>query len=42
MSEADLLGNYPDLRVEDLVNAWSYVQAHRQEIDAHIQDNKAA
>ena len=42
MSEADLLGNYPTLRAEDLVNAWAYVQANRQEIEAQIRDNEAA
>jgi uncharacterized protein (DUF433 family) len=42
MSEAGLLANYPTLRAEDLVNAWTYVRANRQEIDAQIQDNEAA
>jgi uncharacterized protein (DUF433 family) len=42
MSEADLLANYPTLRAEDLVNAWAYVQANRQEIEAQIRDNEAA
>ena len=42
MSEADLLGNYPTLRAEDLVNAWAYVQANRPQIDAQIRDNESA
>jgi len=42
MSEADLLANYPTLRAEDLVNAWAYVKANRQEIEAQIRDNEAA
>lgn len=42
MSEADLLYNYPTLRAEDLVNAWAYVQTHREEIEREIQENEAA
>ncbi len=42
MSEADLLANYPTLRAEDLVNAWAYVRANGDEIDAQIQSNEAA
>ena len=41
-SEADLLRSYPALRAEDLANAWAYVRAHRNEIDAQIQENEAA
>ena len=41
-SEADLLRSYPTLRAEDLVNAWAYVRAHRDEIDRQIQENEAA
>jgi uncharacterized protein (DUF433 family) len=37
-SESQLLANYPSLRAEDLVNAWSYVRAHRDEIDRQIQE----
>jgi len=32
VNEAQLLIDYPTLRAEDLVNAWSYAQAHRDEI----------
>jgi len=41
-SEAELLRSYPGLRAEDLANAWAYVRAHRDQIDAQIQDNEAA
>jgi uncharacterized protein (DUF433 family) len=41
-SEADLLRSYPTLRAEDLVNAWAYVRAHRDEIEHQIRDNEDA
>lgn len=41
-SEADLLGNYPTLRAEDLVQAWAYVRAHRTEIEQDIRENEDA
>jgi len=41
-SEAELLRSYPTLRAADLVNAWSYVQSHRNEIDRHIRENEEA
>lgn len=41
-SEADLLRCYPTLRAEDLVNAWAYVRAHRDEIDRQVLENEAA
>ena len=41
-SEADLLRSYPTLRAEDLVNAWGYVRAHREEINRQIKENEAA
>jgi uncharacterized protein (DUF433 family) len=41
MSESDLLANYPSLRAEDLVNAWAYVRAHRDEIDRQIAEQEA-
>ena len=40
--EADLLANYPSLRAEDLVNAWAYVRAHRDEIDRQIEEQESA
>ena len=41
-SEADLLRCYPALRAEDLVNAWGYARAHRDEITRQIEENEAA
>lgn len=41
-SEAELLQAYPSLRAEDLVNAWAYARAHRDEIDRQIEENEAA
>jgi uncharacterized protein (DUF433 family) len=41
-TEAKLLANYPTLRAADLVHAWAYVDAHRQEIDEAIKENEAA
>jgi uncharacterized protein (DUF433 family) len=41
-SEATLLQSYPTLRAEDIVHAWSYVRAHREEIDHQIRDNEEA
>lgn len=42
VSEADILKSYPTLRAEDLVNAWAYVDAHRDEIDRQIRANEEA
>jgi len=42
VSEHDLLGAYPSLRAEDLVNAWAYARAHASEIDEQIRENEAA
>jgi uncharacterized protein (DUF433 family) len=41
-TEAELLQSYPTLRAEDLANAWSFVRAHRSEIDRQIAENEAA
>jgi len=30
------------LRAEDLVNAWAYVRANKDEIDRQIRENEAA
>ena len=40
--EAELLNNYPDLRAEDLVNAWGYYRVHRADIDQQIAENEEA
>jgi uncharacterized protein (DUF433 family) len=42
MSEAEILKSYPTLRAEDLVNAWTYEQSHREEIDRQIAENEGA
>ena len=42
LSEAELLNNYPNLRAEDLVNAWGYYRLHRAEIDQEIAKNEEA
>jgi len=41
-TEAKILTNYPTLRAADLVQAWAYVDAHREEIDQAIRENEAA
>lgn len=41
-TEAELLGSYPVLRAEDLVNAWAYARSHRDEIEEQIRENEAA
>ena len=42
VSEAQLLVDYPSLRAEDLVNAWSYARSHCDEIQAEIRENEVA
>ena len=41
-TEARILENFPSLRAADLVNAWSYADAHREEIDRAIRENEEA
>jgi uncharacterized protein (DUF433 family) len=41
-TEAKILANYPTLRAANLVDAWAYVDTHRQEIDEAIRQNEAA
>src|SRR4051812_46058016 len=41
-TEATILDNFPTLRAADLVNAWSYVDGHREEIEASIRENEDA
>jgi uncharacterized protein (DUF433 family) len=38
-SEALILEAYPSLTHEDLANAWAYVEANREAIDAQIAEN---
>ena len=42
VSEAKLLDNYPTLTASDLVHAWAYADAHKDEIDQAIQENESA
>jgi len=42
VSESDILKSYPALHAEDLAEAWSYYRAHRQEIDAQIEEDEQA
>jgi len=41
-SDANILNSYPQLRAQDLVNAWAYVSTHRDEIDRQIAEQEAA
>ena len=41
-TESKILASYPTLRAADLVHAWSYVDAHRLEIEEEIRQNEAA
>ena len=41
-SESEILRAYPSLRAEDLGNAWSYYDHHREEIDRQIAENESA
>jgi uncharacterized protein (DUF433 family) len=40
MTEADILRGFPTLRAIDLVQAWMYADAHRDEIDREIRENE--
>lgn len=40
-TEADLLQSYPSLRAEDLLNAWAYYRANKEEIESEILENEA-
>ena len=42
MTEAEILADYPTLLAQDLVNAWAYVRAHRDEIEQQILRNESA
>ncbi len=39
LTEAQILAAFPTLRATDLVNAWSYVALHLDEIDRQIREN---
>jgi uncharacterized protein (DUF433 family) len=40
VSESEILRSYPTLRAVDLVQAWSYADSHRQEIELQIKENE--
>lgn len=40
--EAEILQSFPALKAVDLVQAWSYANQHREEIDAAIRLNEEA
>ena len=41
-TEAQILENYPTLRSADLVQAWGYVSAHRNEIETALREQEDA
>jgi uncharacterized protein (DUF433 family) len=41
-TEADLLRSYPNLRAEDLANAWAFFRSHKEEIEQQIRENEEA
>jgi uncharacterized protein (DUF433 family) len=42
LTEAQVLNGFPTLRATDLVNAWSYVASHLDEIEGQIRENEEA
>lgn len=40
LSEAEILRSYPSLRAVDLVQAWAYVEQHRDQIEREIKENQ--
>ncbi len=42
VAEAELLQNFPNLKAQDLANAWNYVLSNRAEIDREITENDGA
>jgi uncharacterized protein (DUF433 family) len=40
VSEADLLRSYRTLRAQDLANAWAFVRAYPEQIEAQIASNE--
>ncbi len=40
--DAEILKNYPTLSAADLAHAWTYVEAHREEIDEVLREHEAA
>ncbi|MEG4506473.1 DUF433 domain-containing protein [Microcoleus sp. F6_B4] len=42
ITESELLNDYPHISATDLVNVWSYANAHLDEIEAAIKKNQEA
>ena len=42
ITESELLNDYPHISAADLVNVWSYANAHLDEIEAAIKKNEEA
>ena len=42
LTEAQILGAFPALRATDLVNAWTFLAGHVDEIDRQIRENEEA
>jgi uncharacterized protein (DUF433 family) len=42
LTEAQILSAFPTLRATDLVNAWSFVAGHLEEINHQIRENEEA
>ena len=42
LSEARILDAFPSLRAADLVNVWSYVADHPDEVERQIRENEEA
>ena len=41
-TDADILRAYPTLKAEDLINAWAYYRANKDEIEIQITENEEA
>lgn len=41
-TDAEILTAYPNLRAEDITNAWNYYYSHRKAIDAELLENELA
>jgi uncharacterized protein (DUF433 family) len=42
LTEAQILSAFPALRATDLVNAWSFVAGHLEEVNHQIRENEEA
>ncbi len=40
VSEIDLLRNYPGLTARDLVNAWEYIDSHKEKLENQIREHQ--